>query len=127
MRWLKIIVTFDTTITLSRRKSNTVPEALSRQSSQIEENTLNNTKVLMKANQKTKQAEPLETDAIAYVIENTENYETLKTKHKTDDEFRGLIHATNKPCMVSNNLIYYKNSLCIPEGKLKQKLLYFLH
>lgn len=69
---------FDFTIIPNCGKSNTVADAFSEQSGQIEKDTLSNTKLLINAIQRTKETGLLETNAITHVTKNTKSYETLK-------------------------------------------------
>lgn len=116
---LETIVASSFTIIIAIRKnSESVADALSRQSSQIEEDTLRNTKLPVKAIQRTNRTGPLETKAIMYGTKYSKDYGTLKNEYKMDNEIKDLDLAPRKPFTVSKNFLYYNNRFASLNGNL---------
>ena len=123
VRWLERLAQFEFKIVPIKGKSNTVADGLSRQKFATERD--NNTyadELLSKVMKKTTFIA-----AISALVPGTALTSNILNELKEDPEFKEHVENPKGNFRVENELLFFKEKLCIPKGEIRLKLLHDYH
>jgi len=122
VRWLESIVSFDFKIIPIKGKTNKVADALSRQFLNKEPTAPRDHSLLTKAISITSQ---FETNATYFASDG--NAKIKEEDYTKDPEFQEVYKSPKNSFRKENNLLYYKERLCVPKGTYRLQLLHDHH
>ena len=123
VRWVERLAEFDFEIVPIKGKSNTVADAISRKSSKPTLRNSNYAKTLL--NQLL--TKTFHINAISTLQAGSKIHEDLTTGYENDPDFKEHYRNPQEPYELRNNLLFYKNRLCVPRGQFKENLIHDYH
>ena len=126
VRWLEKMMEFDFKIIPIKGKSNQVADALSREPSNIPSTVKKDHELLHQIIRRTSQ-DPVTISNVSHIYLDDTDKKLLCSEYQKDEHLKGTYENPESPFRKTKDLLYYKNRLCIPQGKFRQKLIHDHH